>query len=64
MGGGGDQDRISMFAQFPFRGEAGGLRKMITNLILLESLNFQQGCHGHRKVKDFLEFLEKSWNFD
>ncbi len=23
-----------------------------------------QGCHGHRKVMDFLEFLEKSWNFD
>ena len=23
-----------------------------------------QGCHGHGKVMDFLEFLEKSWNFD
>ncbi len=22
-----------------------------------------QGCHGHGKVMDFLEFMEKLWNF-
>ena len=32
--------------------------------MFLIAVKVYQGCHGHGKVMDFLEFLEKSWNFD